>query len=159
MILGIHHVAMSTPNLERIVAFYRDIMGFKVVYEGSWPVGTDEIDSMVGLKGSSARIAMLRSGGCHLEIFEYATPTPKKGDPARPVNDHGYTHFCVAVDDIDKEYERLKAAGMHFHCAPSNRPGKIHRATYGRDPDGNVVELLQTIAANHPFAQVQTVEA
>jgi catechol 2,3-dioxygenase-like lactoylglutathione lyase family enzyme len=159
MILGIHHVAMSTPNLARLVAFYRDLMGFKVVYEGAWPVGTTDIDSMVGLRGSSARLAMLRSGGCHLEIFEYASPPPQPSDPNRPVNDHGYTHFCVAVDDIDREYERLTAAGMKFHCAPARKEGKIHRATYGRDPDGNVVELLQVIAKDHPFAPVQTVEA
>lgn len=34
MIRGVHHVAISTPNLERIVAFYRDIVGAEVVYEG-----------------------------------------------------------------------------------------------------------------------------
>ena len=33
MIRGVHHVAISTPNLERIVAFYRDVVGAEVVYE------------------------------------------------------------------------------------------------------------------------------
>ena len=37
-------------------------------------------------------------------------------------------------------YERLKGLGMHFHCPPGE--GTL-RATYGRDCDGNVVELLQ----------------
>jgi hypothetical protein len=46
------------------------------------------------------------------------------------------------VTDIDAEYERLKAAGMVFHCPPQ-AAGKGFRATYGRDPDGNVVELLE----------------
>ena len=27
MIRGIHHVAVSTPDLDRIVSFYRDVMG------------------------------------------------------------------------------------------------------------------------------------
>ena len=56
--------------------------------------------------------------------------------------DHGITHLCLQVEDIDGEYERLKAAGMTFHCAPQ-KAGKGLRATYGRDPDGNVVELLE----------------
>ena len=35
MIRGIHHVAIYTPNLARIVAFHRDIIGAEVVYEGA----------------------------------------------------------------------------------------------------------------------------
>ena len=43
MIRGIHHVAISTPNLERIVAFYRDVIGAEVVYEGGWEQGSEVI--------------------------------------------------------------------------------------------------------------------
>ena len=32
MIRGIHHVAISTPDLERLVAFYRDVMQATVHY-------------------------------------------------------------------------------------------------------------------------------
>ena len=59
MIRGIHHVAISTPNLERIVAFYRDIIGAEVVYEGGWQKGSAVIDGIVGLKDSHAKQAML----------------------------------------------------------------------------------------------------
>ena len=51
--------------------------------------------------------------------------------------------------DIDKEYERLAAAGMRFHCAPvQNGDAKM---TYGRDPDGNVIELLEFLNPNDPL--------
>ncbi|HJP36347.1 MAG TPA: VOC family protein, partial [Gammaproteobacteria bacterium] len=65
----------------------------------------------------------------------------------RPVCDHGITHLCLQVSDIDAEYERLKAAGMVFHCPPQAVGDAIH-ATYGRDPDGNVVELLEISGAS-----------
>ena len=55
MIRGVHHVAISTPNLERIVAFYRDVIGAEVVYEGGWSQGSEVIDTIVGLKNSEAK--------------------------------------------------------------------------------------------------------
>ena len=141
MILGIHHTAISTGNIERSLRFYRDLLGFKEVFSSTWGIGTETADNIVGLKGSSARVVMLRAGNACVELFQYATPEPKLSDANRPVCDHGITHLCLQVADIDAEYARLKAAGMRFHCPPQNTGGL--RATYGRDPDGNVVELLE----------------
>lgn len=145
MIRGIHHTAISTGDLERLLRFYRDLLGFEEVSSFSWNVGSKESDKITGLRDSSARAVMLKAGNAFLEIFEFATPTPKTGDANRPVCDHGITHICLAVSGIEEEYERLKASGMIFHCAPTtSTSGKV---TYGRDPDGNVVELLEVTNA------------
>jgi catechol 2,3-dioxygenase-like lactoylglutathione lyase family enzyme len=144
MIHGINHVAISTPDIERLRAFYTDLLGFEEVFRLNWDVGHRELDNITGLKDSSARIVMLKCGNACVELFEYATPPPKAGDADRPVNDHGITHLCLEVSDIDAEHARLAAAGMRFHCVPQAL-GDI-RATYGRDPDGNVVELLEVPA-------------
>ena len=141
MILGIHHTAISTGDIERSLRFYRDLLGFKEVFSSKWDIGTETTDKIVGLKDSSARVVMLRTGNACVELFQYATPEPKPGDINRPVCDHGITHLCLQVADIDAEYARLKTAGMRFHCPPQDIGGL--RATYGRDPDGNVVELLE----------------
>ena len=85
---------------------------------------------------------MLKKGDTHLELFEYSSPAPRPLDSARRVCDHGYTHICLEVDDVVSEYERLKDAGMTFHGAPPDAQGRL-RAIYGRDPDGNVLELLE----------------
>lgn len=84
---------------------------------------------------------MLKTSNACVELFQYATPSPKSSEANRPVCDHGITHLCLQVTDIDAEYERLQAAGMRFHCPPQTRSGL--RVTDGRDPDGNVVELLE----------------
>lgn len=155
MIRGIHHTAISTPDLDRLVAFYRDVIGAEFLRESAWPVGSSRIDTLVGLEGSSARTATLRLGNAYLEFFQYDTPTPTPQHPTRPVNDHGYTHICLDVVDIDAEYERLLAAGMTFHCPPP-AAGEIGsgslRSTYGRDPDGNVVEIQELITPGHPLS-------
>ena len=151
MIRGVHHTAISTGNLERALAFYRDLLGFEVLSEFSWPVGTEVADHITGLKGSSARAAMLRAGNLMLELFQYETPAPKPGDPVRPVCDHGITHLCLDVTDLDAEYDRLKGAGMSFHCPPQDL-GPDVRTTYGRDPDGTVIELQEITSSENPSA-------
>jgi len=151
VITGIHHVAISTPDAERLLEFYRDLLGLEVVFGGTWPVGTEQADAITGLRGSSARQVLLRCGNAYVELFEYAAPEAQPGDPDRPVCDHGITHLCLDVEDLDAEYERLLEAGMRFHCPPQDLGAGI-RTTYGRDPDGNVVELQElTPAAEHPY--------
>ncbi|MET0546464.1 MAG: VOC family protein [Caulobacterales bacterium] len=152
MINGLHHVALSTPDLDRLRNFYVNALGFaEVEWTGGWPRGSALIDSIVGLRDSSCRQIMLRAGNLYIEVFEYHTPAPKPGDPNRPVCDHGYTHFALDVTDIDKEYERLKAAGMRFHHPPVRDPESGMAATYGRDPDGNVIEIQEIWNTEHVF--------
>jgi len=141
MIRGIHHTAISTGDLQRSLAFYCDLLGFEKVFEGGWPAGVEVADDITGLSGSSAQLVMLRVGNAYIELFQYTSPAPSPGDPNRPVCDHGITHICLDVTDVDAEYERLLAAGMRFHCPPQDLGGS--RVTYGRDPDGNVVELQE----------------
>src|SRR5580704_6647854 len=101
MISGIHHMALATGQLDRMVAFYCEGLGFEVVYRSGWDKGSAQLDELVGLDETAARTTMLRSGGAFLELFELSSPEGRPGDPDRPVCDHGYTHVCLAVSDID----------------------------------------------------------
>jgi catechol 2,3-dioxygenase-like lactoylglutathione lyase family enzyme len=151
VIAGIHHVAISTPDADRALGFYRDLLGFEVAFEGGWPQGVEVADRITALEGSSARQIMLRAGNAYIELFQYASPDPSPGDPRRPVCDHGITHLCLDVEDLDAEYERLRSAGVDFHCEPQDLGAGV-RTTYARDPDGNVVELQELSPADHGFA-------
>jgi glyoxylase I family protein len=142
MIRGIHHIAINTADLDRLRDFYVDVIGFEpAVPEHSW-ADSPASDAAVGLSGSAARQQMLKAGNCYLEIFEYARPEPRPGEPHRAC-DRGYTHFALDVTDIEAEYDRLAAAGMEFaHERPLDF-GDI-KAVYGKDPDGNIIEIQQT---------------
>lgn len=102
----------------------------------------NQYELILGVNRPSGRLALMQAGTMRLELFEFSHPAPRRGDPLRPVCDHGITHFCIEVSDVDREYERLKAAGVLFHCPPMEFSG-IVKATYGRDPDGNIFELLE----------------
>jgi catechol 2,3-dioxygenase-like lactoylglutathione lyase family enzyme len=138
MIHRIQHTAMSTPDMERALAFYRDLLGFRVVSDFVLD-GLESADRVLDVGPVKSRVVMLMLEQTALELFEFTAPQPAPSDPERPVCNHGITHICLDVTGIDAEYERLSAAGMRFHCPPQ-RMGQIS-ATYGRDPDGNVVEL------------------
>lgn len=155
MLKGVHHVAIATADLERLQAFYCNLLGMSVLTTGEWcdsPVN----DDIVGLPGSAARFVLLAAGNLALEIFQYSSPPSGVGDPERPVNKAGITHIGFAVTDLDAEYARLKGSGVRFHNppAPTRNPAEAPiRAVYGRDPDGNVFELIE-MAGETPFDYV-----
>ena len=154
MIRGIHHVGISTPDLDRLASFYTDVMGFEVVMTSQWR-DREIVDRMIGLRDSAARQVMLRAGNAYLELFEYESPSPRPADPDRNPASHGYTHFCIDVVDIDAEYERLSQNGMTFHAPPPSLAelGAARlRAIYARDPDGNIVELQEILDPTLPFS-------
>lgn len=155
MIRGVHHVALATHDLDRLSAWYVDVLGFDVVMETRWR-DRPLIDRMIGVEGSAAKQVMLRAGNAHIEMFEYDAPvaTSRHGDLRQPF-DRGYTHMCLDVTDIDAEHARLSAAGMTFHSTPPSADEQGHarlRAIYGRDPDGNIIELQEVLDTDVPFA-------
>jgi glyoxylase I family protein len=155
MIRGIHHVAVHVRDLDRMIRFYREAFGFQLVGEPFAWSGDELIDRIVDVPGSAARGAMLRAGTCFVELFQYSAPPPTVTQALQPF-DKGYTHFCVDVTDIETEYDRLRSLGMTF-----NQPGPIDvghvKTIYGRDPEGNLLEIQQT--AQHCDFRLDTLPA
>lgn len=147
MIRGVHHLAISTPDLDRFVDHYQRWFGFERCGGGGWEPGNERVDTMVGLKDSAARYEMIRLGNLYIEVFQYAAPASTAVRPR--MCDQGITHLCLYSDDVFADYERLKGLGMEFNCPPGGSAAT--RATYGRDCDGNVVELLQIVEPECAF--------
>jgi catechol 2,3-dioxygenase-like lactoylglutathione lyase family enzyme len=150
-IQGVHHVAVSVPDIEVARRFYIDLLGAQETFKTEWSEGNAFINEIVGLEECSGRQFMARLGNTFIEVFEYLTPRSPDADARRPVNLFGYTHFGLQVDDIEAVYERMLAAGITFHTPPkhgggpeADGSGKVgFIATYGRDFFGNVFELIE----------------
>lgn len=143
MILGANHVGLSVPDMDKALAFYCDLLGFKKVFEFAWEDGDElsaPLSKIIGVDGTSCNVTVVAGENINLEIFNFTGGNPQAQDPRRPVIDHSISHLCVAVKDLDQEYERLVAAGMEFHSEPVQIIPGI-KTVYGRDPFGNVVEL------------------
>lgn len=144
MIRGIHHIGVHVHDMDRMVAFYRDAFGFELVDNGFEWSNDEFIDRIVDVPKSAARGCMLKAGTCYMELFQYSAPPPDSSTPLNPY-DKGYTHFCVDVTEIEQEVERLKGLGMTFREPAPIDVGHV-KSLYGRDPEGNVIEIQETTA-------------
>ena len=138
---AINHVGIATSDIERSIRFYRDLLGMELLGQVTQVDDNALYNHIFGLQKVQAKGAMLRLGDMQLELWQFQRPRGKVTDPMQPVNDPRINHICFEVADLQKEYERLKAAGISFHYPPQDFGGP--RAVYGRDPDGNVFELIE----------------
>ncbi len=141
MIHGIDHTALSVPDMDKALDFYSGVLGFEVLMNFAWPSGAKPLDDLVGLEDSASKVAILKLGDTKLEIFQYQNPVGQAQDPDRPVSDHGIIHICLAVSEIADEYARLSDAGVRFNSPPIDMGAET--CVYGRDPFGNVLELIE----------------
>ena len=158
MILGVNHIALSVPDLDKAIEFYSGLLGFEKGERMSWKSGTSMSETagrILAISGTAADAVHLRGPNLLIELFQFKDCDPRPQDPERPVIDHGITHFCLAVRDLDKEYERLKAAGVKFLGEPVRiAPGL--RTVYGRDPFGNIIEFEEAVGRTVPSQSAVT---
>ena len=141
MIAGLEHVGLSVSDLDRSIAFYRDVIGFTVLRVIDSPPAM-RLGEVVGLPGASARIAHMGTGKAMLELFEYRDPRGRPIPVDRTQADNGFIHVGITSTDTRADWERLRKAGVSFISAPVEyRPGVW--IAYFRGPDGEVCELRQ----------------
>ena len=142
LINTIHHTAFTVSNIERSIAFYRDILGMKVLWDSvhagvayKGPV----CDRITGCHGTEQHIVYLGIGESFLELVEY-TPMGKPLENNK-ASDIGASHVCFKTDDISALYEKLLANNVKVHCSPQE--GISNLIMYFRDPDGIILEAIE----------------
>ncbi|MFS8543121.1 MAG: VOC family protein [Limnochordales bacterium] len=149
MVIGTWHFSFTVRNLERSLEFYQGLLGMELVHRQEQ--GGGYTDRLVGMQDVWLKAAMLKFPGQDagvsghvLELIEYVRP---QGTPVdlRTCNP-GVAHMAFVVEDIHKEYERLKAHGVQFKSEPVAITGGRNKggwAVYLLDPDGITPELFQ----------------
>jgi len=133
-----HHFAVTVSDLDRAVAFYRDVLGLDVLAE--FAVGGDAFATGVGIDGASADFVHMDAGDARVELVEY---TPEgEAHPKGQLNQPGATHLGLEVDDLDAVYESLSDDVATIAEPQTTESGT--RILFVRDPDGTLVELLET---------------
>lgn len=144
-VAGILHTGLSVSDLDRSIAFYRDLLGLELITQ--WDSSQPYLRTVVGFPDAELRIALLRlpgAAGHHIELLEYRVPRGARGD-ARTCNP-GNGHVAFMVEDLEATYRELKDKGVRFKSAPvdiTHGRNRGARAVYLLDPDDITLELVQ----------------
>jgi lactoylglutathione lyase len=118
------YVILFVADLERSVAFYRDVIGLPFKLEGDGYAEFATRGVKFGLYDRN-RLGELTGHGAEA--------------PGRPGGE-----VVFLVEDVDAEAVRLRAAGVTILKGPVDRAWG-HRTVHVEDPDGFVVELAVEI--------------
>jgi catechol 2,3-dioxygenase-like lactoylglutathione lyase family enzyme len=147
LFLGIDHSALSIAATEASLAFYRDVLGLRVVY-GVTNRGPAQ-DRLDGIAGAVVRITGLwphESNGPGVEFLDYRSPATGRAPPGDvAVSDASHAHLTVVVDDL-----RTAWANPAVHRV-SPAPMMIAPAVCGvmiRDPDGHALVLEHSMTSS-----------
>lgn len=114
--------ALYVEDLARAVAFYRDVLGLRLISEFE-----------------NRRGVALRAGPSILLLFR-AEETSRQAEPApHGARGPGHVAFRVAPAEMDGWRRRLKERGVPIEH--EQRFGENPPSIYFRDPDGNLLEL------------------
>lgn len=121
-VTALAHASVLVSDTESALRFYRDILGLKVSpqrpnlsYPGAW----------------------LDVGAAQIHLLELSNPDPVDGRPAHPGHDR---HIAFHVHNLAAIKVSLARANVVYSLS---RSGRV--ALFCRDPDGNGIELIETI--------------
>ena len=143
----LHHTGIVVSDLGVSVPFY-ELLGFAT--EADTPVelrGQRWVDCLVGLSDVGMRLIFMSLGGNRIELIQYLSPVGRN-KVSLSTNDVGNPHIALAVEDVPGEYKRLLARGVEFVSEPMSVSEGAFAGlvvVYGKDPDGNLFELLSGV--------------
>ena len=115
------HTAMSVKDIEKAIAFYRDVIGMEKVFDRVFDV---PMGKLIGVEGTKARIVHMKLAGSMIELFKYEYPVGREPRPDRIQSDFGLTHIGFEVEDFWGTYQHLLDHGVEFLSDPIEfRPG------------------------------------
>ncbi len=122
------HTMIRVGDLDRSVAFYRDMFGMRELRRRDVPAGKYTL-AFMGYAGNEA-------GEAEIELtYNYGTTSYDLGG--------GFGHLAVGVPDVAGACARIKAAGGKV----TREAGPVQHGTtiiaFVEDPDGYKIELVQ----------------
>ena len=142
---------MPLQTLNKTIAFYHDVFGLEIARAAS-AFPNPGVPSLVNAPGVSLRLGTIKMPGAKfvLELTQFSGVETKAGQPLH--TDPGAANLQLRVRDMDSVFAAIEKSGAPIITA-SGMPVKIGPATGNirsllvRDPDGFIIEVIQTPAA------------
>lgn len=148
MVGRIYHVGLTVSDLDRSIAFYRDILGLE--FQGEIFMEGEETDKMFRRANCKARVAYLNGSKAieapPVELIQFVDN--KVNQMQSDLFTTSISEVCFYTDDIDSAYKIL--IENHVECLSEPQYFDFRadgfgesRAFYFRDPDGIILEMMQ----------------
>lgn len=142
-IVGYDHTAISVVDVDRSMAFYTKLLGFKI---GARSLNTGvEQDRLDGLTDCAVDVVTLEPASDatpHVELLHYRMPLGRTLTSEVQANDVASARQVHRVDDLDALVGRLEAEGVTFVSSGLVTLKDGGRAAAIRDPDGHMIVLM-----------------
>jgi catechol 2,3-dioxygenase-like lactoylglutathione lyase family enzyme len=140
------HISITVRDMDESLAFYRDILGMKVVKDGI--LAGERMDEALSLKDVRARMVWLEAGeGPCVELLHFMHPAGRR--LGRNENDTGIGHVCFEVEDLKDAYEYIRSKGVRVAFFPETPTvGGILDGYYSfhmLDPNDVNIELKEMV--------------
>lgn len=142
---GVSHIAICVRNLDRSLAFYRDLVGCEVVKDEIQDTRTGGLPHVYKDRHARRRVVHLRYGegaSAPVLVFTAHPDEPVSGEPIM-LDQVGISHISFTVPDVEAATRNLLDQGVET-CGPvdafKSADGRI-RTVFVRDPDGILVQF------------------
>ncbi len=132
MIKKLAHVCLHTDQLDAMIAFYRDVLGFPVKF------------TMKNDDGFAFGYYFATGDTTFVEIFDQRGAVKQWGGTVgtlRDTQDTKYRHYCFEVENLEQVVAALEAKGVK--CRPIAVGMDHSKQSWIKDPDGNDIELME----------------
>lgn len=150
MIGQIYHVGLTVSDLDRSVAFYRDVLGLQ--YQGEILMEGRETEAIFQKPGCKARVAYLNGADDlrmpSVELIQFIDTMAEQA--TSDLFRTSISELCFYAEDAEMVYAHLQSKGVECLSAPQNFDftadgfGKS-KAFYFKDPDGIILEIMQPL--------------
>ncbi|MFI5316840.1 MAG: VOC family protein [Myxococcota bacterium] len=156
-VLRVGHIGICVSDLQRALAFYCDLLGFRPLSETN--VADPLSAKLLRLPDVDQTTVFVERDGVRLALFAFRTPKPQGGGRVRAMNETGLAALMLRVDSLDALVEKIRAAG--FRVLDETRiehPAWNSKLLFVCDPDGTLIELIEIpgdpyVPFGKPFAR------
>ena len=154
MITGLAHSGVCVPDCEAAVAFYRDVLGLRVISPPYVMTGNairDDMGELVSDPSMKAAILGFDDDGDRvLEVIEYLGVEGSDERARAAISDHGLSHVGLICTDLDATRAELERKGVRFLVSGIADVARV-RTTWFVDPWGVVFILVEKSRPERPY--------
>lgn len=139
---GFNHTGFVVTDLDRAIAFFRDLLGFELLSRAPRDPGL--IARITGLPQPGVEIAHLQGPGQRVELIRYTTDDVRNLDRPR-VYDDGAAHLAIDVDDVEAAVAASAAHGLEpvgETVAIDAGPNRGRKVVYLESAYGLTIEFI-----------------